>query len=83
MLFEVAAGAPGRRGKACRVRARVGAASLSVGVMLLALAGCDDMHDCSEAITHYRVLATIEAAYGLPRDGHAAAVAPITDIWRS
>ena len=24
-----------------------------------------------------------EAAYGVPRDGHAAAVAPITDIWRS
>jgi acid phosphatase len=35
-----------------------------------------------EQITHYRVLATIEAAYGLPRDGNAAAVAPITDIWR-
>ena len=37
----------------------------------------------AEAINHYRVLATIEAAYGLPRDGHAATVAPITDIWRS
>ncbi len=37
----------------------------------------------AETITHYRVLATIEAAYGLPRDGHAATVAPITDIWPS
>jgi acid phosphatase len=36
----------------------------------------------SEHITHYSVLATIEAAYGLPRDGEAAKVAPITDVWR-
>ena len=35
-----------------------------------------------ERISHYRVLATLEAAYGLPRDGNAATVAPITDIWR-
>jgi phosphatidylinositol-3-phosphatase len=37
----------------------------------------------AEPITHYRVLATIEAAYALPRDGQAATAAPITDIWRS
>jgi phosphatidylinositol-3-phosphatase len=37
----------------------------------------------SERITHYRVLATIEAAYGLPRVGNSASVAPISDIWRS
>jgi phosphatidylinositol-3-phosphatase len=36
----------------------------------------------AEMITHYNVLATIEAAYGLPRDGQAATAAPITDIWR-
>jgi acid phosphatase len=36
----------------------------------------------AERIDHYRVLATIEAAYGLPRDGNAASAAPITDIWR-
>ena len=36
----------------------------------------------AERITHYSVLATIEAAYGLPRDGNAAAVAPITNIWQ-
>ena len=36
----------------------------------------------AEQITHYNVLATLEAAYGLPRDGHAATAAPITDIWR-
>ncbi len=35
-----------------------------------------------ERVTHYTVLATIEAAYGLPRDGAAAAVSPITDIWQ-
>ena len=35
----------------------------------------------AEMLTHYRVLATIEAAYGLPRDGQAAAVAPVTDVW--
>ena len=37
----------------------------------------------AELITHYRVLATIEAAYALPRDGQAATATPITDIWRS
>ncbi len=36
-----------------------------------------------EPITHYSVLATIEAAYGLRRDGQAAAAKPITSIWRS
>jgi acid phosphatase len=35
----------------------------------------------AEPVTHYRVLATIEAAYGLPREG--AAAAPVTDIWRA
>jgi acid phosphatase len=37
----------------------------------------------AEPITHYSVLATIEAAYTLPRDARAAAVAPITNIWLS
>jgi phosphatidylinositol-3-phosphatase len=37
----------------------------------------------SERITHYTVLATIEAAYGLARDGSAAGAAPISDIWHS
>jgi len=37
----------------------------------------------AERIDHYRVLATLEAAYGLPRDGNAAKASPITDIWRS
>jgi phosphatidylinositol-3-phosphatase len=32
-------------------------------------------------ITHYNVLATIEAAYTLPRDGQAATATPITTIW--
>ncbi len=32
-------------------------------------------------ITHYNVLATIEAVYGLHRDGHAASAAPVTGIW--
>ncbi|MGA3152968.1 MAG: alkaline phosphatase family protein [Streptosporangiaceae bacterium] len=36
-----------------------------------------------EPVTHYSVLATIEAAYGLRRDGRAAAAKPITSIWRS
>ena len=36
----------------------------------------------SERITHYNVLRTIEDAYRLRHDGHAAAVRPITDIWR-
>ncbi|HYK28765.1 MAG TPA: alkaline phosphatase family protein [Streptosporangiaceae bacterium] len=35
----------------------------------------------SEHITHYRVLATIEAAYGLQRDGAARQVQPITNVW--
>lgn len=35
----------------------------------------------AEPTTHYTVLATIEAAYKLPRDAQAAAAAPITDIW--
>jgi hypothetical protein len=35
----------------------------------------------AEPITHYTVLAIIEAAYTLPRDARAAAVAPITNIW--
>ncbi|MGH3305008.1 MAG: alkaline phosphatase family protein [Streptosporangiaceae bacterium] len=35
-----------------------------------------------ERINHYTVLATIEAAYGLPRDGNAATAPPISDIWR-
>ncbi len=34
-----------------------------------------------QRITHYNVLATIEAAYNLRRDGHAATAAPITGIW--
>jgi phosphatidylinositol-3-phosphatase len=37
----------------------------------------------AEPITHYSVLATIEAAYALPRDGQAATATPITDIWSS
>jgi phosphatidylinositol-3-phosphatase len=32
-------------------------------------------------ITHYNVLATIEQAYHLRRDGHASTAAPITGIW--
>jgi hypothetical protein len=35
----------------------------------------------AEPITHYNVLATIEAAYALPRSGQAATAQPITDIW--
>jgi acid phosphatase len=34
-------------------------------------------------VTHDNVLATIEAAYGLPRTGRSAAAAPITGIWVS
>lgn len=34
-----------------------------------------------QRITHYNVLATIEQAYRLRRDGHAGAAAPITGIW--
>ena len=37
----------------------------------------------AEPITHYSVLATIEAAYALPRDGQAVTALPITDIWSS
>jgi phosphatidylinositol-3-phosphatase len=36
----------------------------------------------SQRITHYSVLATIEAAYRLTRDGSAASTAPIDYIWR-
>lgn len=36
----------------------------------------------SGRITHYSVLATIEAAYGLTLDGSAASTAPIEYIWR-
>ncbi len=36
----------------------------------------------SERITHYNVLRTLEAMYGLPHAGQAAHVATITDIWR-
>jgi len=35
-----------------------------------------------ERITHYNVLRTIENAYHLRHDGHAAAVRPITNVWR-
>jgi len=39
----------------------------------------------TEPITHYSVLATLEAAYGLPRAGDRTAQAqpPIANIWRS
>lgn len=36
----------------------------------------------SQRITHYSVLATIEAAYGLTRDGSAGRAAPINYIWQ-
>jgi phosphatidylinositol-3-phosphatase len=35
-----------------------------------------------QRITHYSVLRTIEDAYRLRHDGHAAAARPITDVWR-
>jgi phosphatidylinositol-3-phosphatase len=35
-----------------------------------------------ERITHYNVLRTIEDAYRLRHDGHAAAARPITDVWK-
>lgn len=35
----------------------------------------------SAKITHYTVLRTLEAAYGLPALGGAANVSPITDVW--
>lgn len=34
-----------------------------------------------EAIDHYRVLRTVESAYGLPPLGRAADTPPITDVW--
>jgi phosphatidylinositol-3-phosphatase len=34
-----------------------------------------------QPVTHYDILATIEAAYALPRDGQAATATPITSIW--
>ncbi len=34
-----------------------------------------------EPLSHYRVLRTIEALYGLPPTGHAADVAPVSDVW--
>lgn len=34
-------------------------------------------------VTHDNVLATIEAAYGLPRTGRSVAAAPITGVWVS
>jgi hypothetical protein len=35
----------------------------------------------SEKITHYTVLRTLEASYGLSAIGGAASVSPITDVW--
>jgi acid phosphatase len=35
-----------------------------------------------QPVTHYSVLSTIEAAYGVPRTGHAASTGPITGIWK-
>ncbi|HWD06306.1 MAG TPA: alkaline phosphatase family protein [Amycolatopsis sp.] len=35
-----------------------------------------------EPVDHYRLLRTVEALYGLPALGHAAAQTPITDVWR-
>jgi acid phosphatase len=35
-----------------------------------------------EHVTHYRVLRTLQALYGLPPVGASAATTPITDIWR-
>ena len=37
----------------------------------------------AEPLTHYSVLATVEAAYALPRDGQAAAAMPVASIWGS
>jgi acid phosphatase len=34
-----------------------------------------------EPVDHYRLLATVEAMYGLPALGHAAGTTPITSIW--
>jgi acid phosphatase len=36
----------------------------------------------AESIDHYRVLATIEAMYGLEKLGSAAALQPITSVWK-
>ncbi|MCO5998029.1 alkaline phosphatase family protein [Actinoallomurus rhizosphaericola] len=36
-----------------------------------------------EKVDHYRVLRTIEDAYGLPHAGESAARSPITDAWRT
>ncbi|MFF1612848.1 alkaline phosphatase family protein [Amycolatopsis sp. NPDC058278] len=36
----------------------------------------------SESISHYTVLRTIEAAYGLPGIGNAASKSPILDVWQ-
>jgi acid phosphatase len=35
----------------------------------------------SEKITHYTVLRTIEASYGLAGINSAASLSPITDVW--
>jgi phosphatidylinositol-3-phosphatase len=35
-----------------------------------------------QPVTHYSVLSTIEAAYGLPRTGQAATAQPVTGIWK-
>jgi hypothetical protein len=37
----------------------------------------------TERVDHYRVLRTLEDLYGLTPTGKAAAVAPITSVWRS
>jgi acid phosphatase len=36
-----------------------------------------------ERIDHYRVLRTLEDAYGLPHAGGSATAEPITSIWTS
>jgi hypothetical protein len=36
----------------------------------------------TERVDHLRVLRTLEQMYGLTPTGKAAAVAPITDVWR-
>jgi phosphatidylinositol-3-phosphatase len=36
----------------------------------------------AERVTHYRVLATIEALLGLDRIGEAAGLTPVSDIWQ-
>jgi hypothetical protein len=37
----------------------------------------------SETISHYNLLATLEAMYGLPQAGSSSGLAPMTDIWSS